>query len=402
MNDLLKTDQLLKPEPRFQLNLTARLLFVNVIALMAVGILMVYSASVSVLPDERLAAFSRHLMFVPVAVLALLFGMWLPYDKLNRWWLAITLLAVTVVLLVAVLKFGSEVNHARRWFRFPLGPLELSFQPSELAKLAVIVFFAWFLSRPEPTGRDWREGVLRKFLPLALILGAVCGLIALQDLGTAVLVGVIGAGLMLAGGVPWWQLGALVPPVAGALYVLIVKYPYRMNRLMIYADPWQDPRGLGFHIIQSLYAIGSGGAFGLGLGYGVQKLGYLPEDTTDFIFSVICEEMGAAGGILVILLFLGLTLLGLRIMSRAANKFAYLLALGIVLWTTIQALINIGVATGALPTKGIALPLISSGGSGLVLTAAALGLLLSVGCRSPELASQAAAQPTGTLTPDAA
>jgi cell division protein FtsW len=388
MNNLLSPNQPVKPDQRFQLNLTARLLFVNIIALMAVGILMVYSASVSVLPDERLAAFSRHLMFVPVAVFALLFGMWLPYEKLNRSWAAIALLAATVLLLVAVLKFGSEVNHARRWFRFPLGPLELSFQPSELAKLAVIIFFAWFLSRAEPAGRDWREGVLKKFLPLALILGAVCGLIALQDLGTAVLVGAIGAGLMLSGGVPWWQLGALVPPVAGSLYVLIVKYPYRMNRLMIYTNPWQDPRGLGFHIIQSLYAIGSGGPFGLGLGYGVQKLGYLPEGTTDFIFSIICEEMGVAGGILVILLFLGLALLGLRVMSRAPNKFAYLLALGVVLWTTIQAIINIGVATGALPTKGIALPLISSGGSGLVLTAAALGLLLSVGCRSPELAGQ--------------
>ncbi len=401
MNYLLKPDQLLKPDARFQLNLTARLLFVNIIALMAVGILMVYSASVSALPDERLGAFNRLLMFGPVAVVALLLGMWLPYDKLNRWWAAIALLAVTVLLLVAVLKFGSEVNHARRWFRFPLGPIELSFQPSELAKLAVIIFFAWFLSRPEPAGRNWREGLLKKFLPLALILGAVCGLIALQDLGTAVLVGAIGAGLMMAGGVPWWQLGALVPPVAGALYVLIVKYPYRMNRLMIYTNPWQDPRGLGFHIIQSLYAIGSGGPFGLGLGYGVQKLGYLPENTTDFIFSVICEEMGVAGGILVILLFLGLALLGLRIMSRAPNKFAYLLALGVVLWTTIQAIINIGVATGALPTKGIALPLISSGGSGLVLTAAALGLLLSVGCRSPELAGQPD-RSTESLTPEVA
>jgi cell division protein FtsW len=390
---------MLNDKVKIQLNLTVRLLFVTVIGLMAFGILMVYSASMSANPDEKYIAFSRHILFVPLAIGALLMATWFPYHKLNWSYLVVALLAVTVVLLVGVLFFGTTVNGAKRWFHIPLGFMELSFQPSELAKLTVILFFAWFLSRARGGEFSWRDTALRKFLPLTLLLGLVCGLIAIQDLGTAVLIATVGACLMLAGGVPWWQMASLLPPAAGALYVMITQHPYRIGRLVTYLDPWKDPQGAGYHIIQSLIAIGSGGWFGLGLGYGIQKLAYLPEDTTDFIFSIICEEMGIVGGILVILMFLCLALLGLRIVSKSPNRFAYLLSLGIVLWTTIQAIINIGVATAALPTKGIALPLVSSGGTGLVLTAAALGLLMSVGVRSPELSPESVSVSTPNAGP---
>ena len=222
---------------------------------------------------------------------------------------------------------------------------------------------------------------------MTVVLALVCGLVAIQDLGTAVLIGAIGGAMMIAGGVRLRHIAILAPPAAVAMYVLIVRYPYRVTRLMTYLNPWKDAQDGGYHVTQSLMAIGSGGWIGRGLGHGMQKLGHLPEDTTDFIFSIICEEMGVVGGSMVILLLLALVLLGLRVVGRSPNRFAFLVSLGIVLWIGLQAAINIGVATAALPTKGISLPLISYGGTGLVLTAAALGLLMSVAARSPELHS---------------
>lgn len=376
-----------RPDAAFNLNPTVRLLFINVVALMAIGLLMVYSASLSVNPDDHYSQFSRQLVFIPLALAAMLVATWLPYRLLNRSYVAGTLLAVSTGLLVLVLLVGQS-----RWFRFSVGPLDLSLQPSEIAKLAVIVFFAWFLTRPAVRRRSF----VRTFLPLAVVLGVVCGLIGLQDLGTAALLGAVGVGLMLAGGVRLLHLTSLIPPVLGALYALVTLFPYRMQRLLIYINPWRDPQGAGYQITQSLMAIGSGGWFGRGLGNGMQKYLYLPEDTTDFIFSIICEEMGFAGGTLVVLLFLFLTLLGLRVVWHSADRFARLVSLGVVLWVGLQSLINIGVATAALPTKGISLPLVSYGGTGLVLTAAALGLLMSVAARSPQLVVEqdGAAEPT--------
>jgi cell division protein FtsW len=366
---------------RFQFNPTARLVLINVVALMGIGLLMVYSASLSVNPDERFTQFNKQLVFVPAAVVAMLVAMRVSYRWLNRTPVAVALLAVSVGLLAAVLVLGRSDG---RWFRLSFGPVDLSVQPSEIAKLCLIVFFAWFLSRPHVQVRWFRT----TFLPLVAVLGLVCGLIALRDLGTAVLIGVVGSGLMLSGGVPWWHMMTLVPPVAGAAFALVIFFPYRLQRLTTYMDPWQDRQGAGYQITQSLIAIGSGGWLGLGLGNGMQKYFYLPEDTTDFIFSIICEELGLAGGALVILLFLSLALLGLHVVRGAADRFGSLLALGVVIWIGSQAAINIGVATAALPTKGIALPLVSYGGTGLMLTATALGLLMSVAARSPALAGE--------------
>jgi cell division protein FtsW len=377
---------------KFQFNTTVKLLVINVAALMAIGLLMVYSASLSINPDEHFTLFTKQIIFVPAALVAMMAAMWFPYHRLNRRWVAVGLLVVSLAAVVGVLFLGHSSGGARRWYQ---GPFDLKIQPSEVAKLTAIVFFAWFLSRDKAPLRHY----LKTFLCLVGVLGAVCALIAYQDLGTASLVALVCLCVMLAGGVPWWHPLTFAPAVAAAGYVFVTQYAYRLQRLTTYLDPWSDPRGAGYQITQSLMAIGSGGWFGLGLGNGVQKLQYLPEDTTDFIFSVICEEMGFVGGALVILLFLTLTLLGLRVARHAPNRFGYLLSLGIILWIGFQAAINIGVATGALPTKGIALPLVSYGGSGLLLTGTALGLLMSVAARSPALSAVAATASTELPTP---
>ena len=372
--------------PPFEFNPTVRLLFVNVAVLMAIGLLMVYSASLSANPEERYTQFTKQLVFVPLALGAMLVMMRFPFERLGGRRAAVGLLVLGVTLLGAVLFLGPIIGGSRRWFRFSIGPLDLSVQPSEIAKLCMVIFFAWLLSR---VGDD-RRRLRRAFGVLAVVLLLVCGLIGYQDLGTAALLAAVGFGLMAAGGIPWRYLLGLVAPAVGGLVALVVFFPYRLKRITIYLNPWKDPQGAGYQIIQSLIAIGSGGWAGLGMGSGMQKYFYLPEDTTDFIFSIICEEMGVAGGTLIIVLFLTMTLLGLRVVLHTTNRFAYLMSLGIVLWIGLQSLINIGVATAALPTKGIALPLVSYGGTGLVLTATALGLMMSVAGRSPGLDPQTA------------
>jgi cell division protein FtsW len=370
-------------DTRFEFNAVARLLFINAVALMGFGLLMVYSAGLSVNPDERFTQFSKQLLFVPLALVAMVVAMRVPYTWLNRRASAVGLISLSGALLVGVLIWGKIVGGSCRWFRFSFGPVDLSIQPSEIAKLCVVIFLAWFLSRETLKPRDFR----RTFLVAAGALVAVCGLIAYQDLGTAALIVMVGVVLMLSGSIPWQHLLTFIPPVGVGTWALIALFPYRVERLTIFLNPERDPRGAGYQIIQSLAAIGSGGWFGLGLGNGMQKYQYLPEDTTDFIFAVICEEMGMAGGALVILLYLSLILLALRVARHAPDRFGYLLSLGIAAWIGLQALVNIGVATAALPTKGIALPLVSYGGTGLVLTGTAIGVLMSVACRCPQLAS---------------
>lgn len=369
-------------DTKFQFNPTVKLLVLNVAALMALGLLMVYSAGLSVSPDDRYTLFGKQMVFMMAGIAAMIVAMRVPYQWLNRRRVALTLLALSLAAQAGVLVFGDMGGGSYRWYKLSLGSLDLSVQPSEAAKLCLIIFFAWFLSREQVNLRHYGK----TFAVLAGVLGVMAALIGYQDLGTATLLGLVGVCLLLAGGVRWWHPMTLLPAVAAAGWVLIAFFPYRLQRLTIYLDPWKDSRGAGYQITQSLMALGTGGWFGLGLGMGVQKLYYLPADTTDFIFSIICEEMGLAGGALVILLFLSLAMLGLRVARHAPNRFGYLLSLGIILWISFQAVINIGVATGALPTKGIALPLVSYGGTGLLLTGTALGLLMSVAARSPALA----------------
>ena len=365
-------------------------LFLLVAALMTIGVLMVYSASRTAHVAGESPYFLKELLFVPVALAAFVVGMVIPYRAYNRWWVAMPTLAVSVGLLVLVLVIGG--GRARRWLYLPMG---LRFQPSELAKFAIVVFLAWFFSRddarPVRFGRrvvEWfrrrmpanPRGFWTGFVPAILLIGAVCGLIVKEDFGTGALIGVVAMVLCLVAGWRWWYPALVVVPGLVGFYFAVIQVPYRLERLVVWLDPWKYYDGPGWHVCQSLMALGRGGLFGVGLGAGIQKL-YIPENETDFIFAVLCEEMGILGGILVIGLFGVLIWRGGKVVRLAPDRFGFLLAAGIVLTIGLQAVLNIGVVTSALPAKGISLPFISYGGSGLVMMSFAAGMLASVARR---------------------
>jgi cell division protein FtsW len=216
------------------------------------------------------------------------------------------------------------------------------------------------------------------FIPPMVLVLIVCALIASEDLGTAVLIGMVSVCMLIASGSKWWHAAMLFPIGALGFIAAVLSSPYRMNRVKAFFDPYEAPQTIGYHIVQSMGAISGGGLAGRGLGNSVQKFGYLPEDTTDFIFAIICEELGVVGAAVVISLYVALMLCGMSIVKRVEHPFSRLLGLGILLVVGLQALINIAVVTGSAPTKGIALPLLSSGGTGWVLTAFCIGLLVSM------------------------
>ena len=265
---------------------------------------------------------------------------------------------------------GKNVNGARRWIN--LGPIQV--QPSEVAKWAVVVFLAWWLARP-PVNLD---RFFLGFIPTLMPIGLVSLLIVIEDFGTAALIGLCTLTMLLAGRVKLWHLGVVVPPALGAAYWFVRHEPYRWTRMTAFLDPWANPQGEGYHMVQSLLSFSTGGLLGRGLGNGIQKLGYLPEDTTDFIFAVICEELGIFGAMLTVALYLGILYVAWQAIRQKRDDFGRLLAFGVGSMLGLQAAINIAVATVSVPTKGMSLPLVSAGGSGLVITCAALGLLYSV------------------------
>ena len=280
------------------------------------------------------------------------------------------LASLSLVVLSMTPGIGKEVNGAYRWLAIG----SFTFQPSELVKWIMVIAIAYWCAR--------KRGIMHRFfpglLPPLILVGLACGIIVIEDLGTAALIGAVAVCLLFAGGARLWQLLLLVPPTIGCLIAAIMQSQYRMNRLTAFLDPWADPQGNGYHPIQSMLAIAQGGLTGSGLGGGIQKFGYLPEDQTDFIFAIICEELGVVGASLVIILFLVLLFVGLGIVRDSRDTFGRLVALGFLLTVSIQALINIAVVTVVVPTKGIALPLVSKGGTGWILTALAIGLVASL------------------------
>lgn len=343
------------------------LLFI-VVALLSIGLLMVFSASPTMAMKfgDSFYYLKRHLLALFVGCLALYAGFKMDLDNLKTW--APYIIAVSVFLLMAVFipGFGIGRGGASRWIYLGF----FSFQPAELAKVALIIFLAKQLST---------KSLSTAILPaLGVIFLTVLLVVREPDLGTSIIIAMISFALFYLAGTPVKHFIALILTSLFGLIVLSVTSPYRMKRLFAFINPWGDPRGKGFHIIQSLIAVGSGGLFGLGLGGSKQKFFYLPQNYTDFIFAIFCEEMGligASGIILLYFLFLGR---GMRIVRNAPDNFTFLLAGGIVSWIGIQAILNMSVVLGLLPTTGIPLPLISYGGTSLVAALFSIGLLLNV------------------------
>ena len=349
-------------------------LFSVSVALICVGVVMIYSAS-SIYAWERYkdSAFflKRHLAFLGIGLVLMFLVMLFDYRKLSRYAKPLLIISFVLLGLVLVPGLGREVSGARRWFRFKF----LSFQPSELANLAVLIYVADFISRKQ----DIIKSFIKGFMPPLCVLGATSVLILIQpDLGTVVaLAGVVFIMLYISG-VRVTHLLSVFLLSLPALYLLVFAVPYRRARILAFLNPWIDPKGSGFQIIQSQVAIGSGGIFGVGLGHSRQKLFYLPAAHTDFIFSIIGEELGLIGTLAVVFLFMIFILQGLKVIRNASDRFGYFLALGLVLMIALRAVINIGVSCGIFPTKGLPLPFISYGGSSFIFDMVAVGILINI------------------------
>jgi cell division protein FtsW len=350
-----------------------RILFTATLLLVCASIVMVYSASALV----ALERFQQPYLFLikqglwTVLGLAVLgVAMRIDYRTYRNETFIWAVIAVVGVMLVGVL-FSAPVNGTRRWF----GVGGLGIQPSELSKIACVLFCALMLER-----RMHRiDEVSYSLLPLGIVIGALVGLILLQpDFGTAMSVLLIMTVMIFAAGLHYRYFIGSVLAALPVIYIVLVSAPYRRRRLMAFWDPWADPLGDGFQIIQSLIAVGTGGVFGRGLMGGVQKLFYLPEPHTDFIYAVISEELGLIGATVILVCFGVIAWRGLRIAMRAEDTFGAFVALGLTTMITVQAFINMSVVLGLLPTKGIPLPLVSAGGSSLLINLLGMGMLLNI------------------------
>jgi cell division protein FtsW len=351
------------------------LLVVLTLLLLAIGMIMVYSASAAwatyKFDGDSFFFAKRQLLFAGLGVIAMFFIMNIDYWTWRTWSKVVLIICFILLVLVLIPGVGLVRGGARSW----IGVGAFSIQPSEFMKLAMIAFLAKYLSENQKKITSLRQGLLPS---LALVFFAF-GMIMLQpDLGTGtVMVGTCMVMIFVAGGRISHFVGLGLIGVAGFVG-LILSAPYRIKRITSFLDPWEDPLGSGFQIIQSLYAIGPGGLLGLGLGKSRQKFFYLPEPQTDFIFAILAEELGFIGGSLVILLFALLLWRGVRIALGAPDLFGSFLAIGIISMIAIQVIINIGVVIGLMPVTGITLPFLSYGGSSLTLMLMAVGVLLNI------------------------
>ena len=349
--------------------------FLTALVLTCVGIVMVYSASsVAAQAQYHDGAFflKRQIIYALIGLAAMSVAWKVHYAKLRRW--TVPLLAVTVVAVIIVLfpHIGRVAGGARRWL--PLGGV-FNFQPAELAKLGMILYLSNFLANRGPRAREFGSGLLP---PLIVFLILAVAILKQPDLGSVLILAMITGVMLFVGGARLGHLLALGCAAVPAVFVVVMHASYRSSRLLAFLDPWKDPQRSGFHIIQSLLALGSGGVTGLGLGHSTQKFFYLPERHTDFIFAIIGEELGLAGAVVVLILFMLLAVWGYRISSRLPDRYGILLTTGLTTMLVGQAALNIGVVSGAVPITGVPLPFISFGGSSLVFSYLAIGILLNV------------------------
>jgi len=350
-----------------------RWMFTVTAILVFVGLVMIFSAS-AVMAKERFGSayefLLKQLVFAVAGFAAMILAMKVDYKRLQHPALVFSFLGATSLLLVSVF-FLDRAHGTHRWFH--VGPVSL--QPSELAKPALILFLAWFLQNKTKSMDDWRNTLLPAVAPTMVFLGLI---VFQPDLGTAIACAGITACVLFVAGIRLRWFGYGLAAAVLPLYFLIFHVAYRRDRILAFWNPYADPKGFGFHIIQSLIAVATGGVTGVGLMEGKQKLFYLPEPHTDFIFAVTAEELGLVGALAVIVLFAIFLWRGTRAALRTQDNFGRFLAVGITSMIVLQAFINISVVLGLMPTKGIPLPFVSYGGSSLFVTLMCVGVLLNI------------------------
>jgi cell division protein FtsW len=349
-------------------------ILVLAVCLTCLGVVMVFSSSsIMALRDygDSLHFLKRQGLYALAGFALMALMMRIDLETLRK--AAWPILGICALMLVAVLVpgLGKKVGGAARWIKIA----GITFQPAEVAKVGLVLFMAHSLARKQEKIKDFRCG----FLPYMIILAVFLGLLLAQpDLGSALTLGIVAIVMLLVAGTRLRYLGGIALLALPVLYFMVMNVDYRRRRIMAFLNPWEDPSNTGFQIIQSWIAFGSGGAIGTGLGESKQKLFYLPEAHTDFIFSVIGEELGFIGVIVIAAMFMLLILRGLRTAIHAPNEFSSFLAFGITLLIGMQAFANMAVVMGMVPTKGLALPFLSYGGTSLVTTLASIGILLNV------------------------
>jgi cell division protein FtsW len=356
-----------------------RTLMLLAFILIAVGIGMIYSAS-AVMAQKRFGDsayfLKRQLVWLAVGMVLLMIFARTDLKTLRAWGVPLLLIGVVALVTVLLPMIGVSVKGARRWLK--LGSLTI--QPAELIKVGVLLYLAHYLAKKGERIEDFRLG----FVPPLLVIGLVIALVLVEpDLGTATVIGLVSFGLLFVGGARLGHLAMIGLTALPALYLLIAGVGYRRQRMLSFLDPWSDPEGSGFQVIQSFLALGGGGPFGVGLGEGRQKLFFLPEPHTDFVLSMLGEELGFLGTSIVIVLLAAFVAKGFMIALAAEDPFGRYLALGVSFLVAFHTLINVGAISGLLPTKGVPLPLLSYGGSSLVVHMIGTGMLMSVSRNRP-------------------
>jgi cell division protein FtsW len=348
-------------------------LFSVTLLLVFLGLVMVFSAS-AVMAKERYGSgyyfLLRQIGWAVAGITAMVVAMKVDYRRYKHPAVVFSMLGVTTLMLISVFLL-DRAHNTHRWIHWG----GFSFQPSEMAKPALILFLAFFMESRTKSMDDWRNTLLPAIIPTLIFLGLI---VFQPDLGTAIACAAITGCMLFVAGLDLRYLGYAFAASLLPLYFLIFHVSYRRDRILAFLDPYSDPQGRGFHIIQSMIAVSTGGITGLGLMEGKQKLFYLPEPHTDFIFAVTAEELGLLGSLVVVLLFAIFLWRGFRTAVRTEDMFGRFLAVGITSMVVVQAFINISVVLGLMPTKGIPLPFISYGGSSLFVTLACVGVLLNI------------------------
>ncbi len=350
-------------------------ILLTVALLCAFGLVMVFSASYYYAQNTASVGYDgyyylrKQAIYLAIGFPIMVLISYFDYRRLEKFKVAGILLSIA--LLVGVLIFGKETNGAKRWIVIA----GQSIQPSEIAKFGMMLYMCAFMAKKHAVMRSFSKGML----PMLLVIGVVCGLVMLQpNMSMTVIMGMMGYALLFVGGCDVKQMLLLAVVFVALFGLLAVIEPYRMARLTSFSDPWKDALGDGYQLIQSFYALGNGGVFGVGLNNSKQKLLYMTYGESDFIFSIVCEELGLIGGLLIMAAYAFIVYRGIRIALKCRDRFGSLLAAGVTVVFALQVLVNIGVVTGTMPTTGQALPFISAGGSSMMIFLAAMGVLLNI------------------------